>query len=103
MNKPDPAAMQLERLQSVFAGRRSWLVSAAAREPARIATSRPVAQLQQYGYSAALALLFTALLPTAVGLAWRRRKMLFGTVATVLRMRKWRTRLKAVRSRESVR
>ena len=92
------AAQRLERLEVVFASRRARLASEIARPPARIDGAAPLVRLQHHGYAVALLLALTALLPTVVGFAFRRRKLLFGAVAAGLRARKLQARVDAVRT-----
>ena len=88
-------ALRLERLKATFARRRVRLAADLVRKPTRVAGSTPLVTLQHHGYSAALALVVTAFLPTVIRFAFRRRKLLFSALATGMRVRKWRTRLEA--------
>ncbi len=96
MSPPKPAAAQrLERLQTVFAARRARLAANVARPPSPAAGARPLARLQHHGYSVALMMVLTAALPTVVGFAFRRRKLLVSAMSAGLRLKKLRTRLES--------
>ena len=91
------ATRRLERLERVLAGRRARLASALARQQRRV-SGRPVGPLERYGYSVAVLLAVTAVLPTVLGFAARRRRLLFGIATNRLGISLLRRRFDAARS-----
>lgn len=101
MNKSEIGpARRLERLERVLAGRRARLALSIAGQQRRIANTGPLGKLQRHGYPAALLLVLTAVMPTVLGFALRRRRLLFGAAMNGLGMWKLRRRLDAVRQKE---
>ncbi len=79
----------LHKLSSVFAARRARLAFDLSNDPPRAGRERPIAKLQDYGYSIAAGLVATALLPFIVRVLVKRRKMIFKALMAVLRLRKF--------------
>ena len=98
MSKSDRGAVRrLERLERVLAGRQERLASAIARQQSQATAPGPVGSLQRYGYFAAMVLALAAVLPTVVGFAFRRRKLLVGAAANGLALRTLQKRFHAAR------